>query len=137
MRARVQIIFLACVLVGLLRSARAETMVSITQHHNNSSRDGLYIEPAITQATAANLQRDLAFDGTIAGHVLTTGEEIRDGHVRVECDVDAVNKSFIPAQHGLAGALEIEIERLSPAALVLRLAGEWIAGTRPSSKQAQ
>ncbi len=66
--------------------------------------------------------------GTIAGHVLTTGEEIRDGHVRVECDVDAVNKSFIPAQHGLAGALEIEIERLSPAALVLRLAGEWIPG---------
>jgi outer membrane protein assembly factor BamB len=69
MRARVQISFLTYVLGGLVLSARAETAVNITQHHNNSSRDGLYIDPAFTQAAAANVQRDLAFDGTIAGHV--------------------------------------------------------------------
>src|SRR5436190_6804531 len=43
--------------------------VNVTQEHNNSSRDGLYIDAAFTPANAANLTRDLNFDGTVAGHV--------------------------------------------------------------------
>src|SRR5712672_472295 len=43
--------------------------VNVTQYHNNSSRDGLYIDSAFTQSAAANLTRDLNFDGTIAGVV--------------------------------------------------------------------
>ena len=57
------------VLGGIALSVGAQTAVNVTQHHNDSSRDGLYIEPTFTQAAAANLQRDLGFDGTIAGHV--------------------------------------------------------------------
>ena len=45
--------------------------VNVTQYHNNSSRDGLYIDSAFTQSAAANLTRDLNFDGTIVGNVLT------------------------------------------------------------------
>src|SRR4029077_4586222 len=43
--------------------------VNVTQYHNHSSRDGLYIDPAFTQSAAANLIRDLNFDGTIVGNV--------------------------------------------------------------------
>jgi hypothetical protein len=43
--------------------------INVTQYHNNSSRDGLYIVPAFTQSAAANLVRDLNFDGTIVGNV--------------------------------------------------------------------
>jgi outer membrane protein assembly factor BamB len=43
--------------------------INITQQHNNLSRDGLYIDSAFTPANAANLTRDLNFDGTIAGNV--------------------------------------------------------------------
>src|SRR6058998_3287088 len=47
----------------------ASAQVNVTQEHNNLSRDGLYIDDAFTPANAANLTRDLNFDGTIAGHV--------------------------------------------------------------------
>jgi hypothetical protein len=43
--------------------------VNVTQEHNNLSRDGLYIDSAFTPSNAANLTRDMAFDGTISGHV--------------------------------------------------------------------
>src|SRR5262249_3863029 len=43
--------------------------VNVTQYHNHSSLDGLYIDSAFTQSAAANLTRDLNFDGTIVGNV--------------------------------------------------------------------
>ena len=43
--------------------------VNVTQFHNHSSRDGLYVDSAFTQGAAANLARDLNFDGTIVGNV--------------------------------------------------------------------
>src|SRR2546430_17478067 len=43
--------------------------VNVTQFHSHDSRDGLYVDAAFTQSAAANLTRDLNFDGTIAGHV--------------------------------------------------------------------
>src|ERR1700741_2905231 len=47
----------------------AHAQVNVSQYHNNISRDGLYIDSAFTQSAAANLTRDLNFDGTIAGNV--------------------------------------------------------------------
>ncbi|PYK32478.1 MAG: hypothetical protein DME58_05685 [Verrucomicrobia bacterium] len=49
--------------------ARANSQVNVTQKNNNLSRDGLYIDPAFTLVNAANLVRDLNFDGTIVGNV--------------------------------------------------------------------
>ena len=43
--------------------------VNVTQHHNNPSRDGLYIDPSFTPAAATSLTRDLGFNGTIVGNV--------------------------------------------------------------------
>src|ERR1700756_2461193 len=43
--------------------------VNFVQFHNHASRDGLYVDSAFTQSAAANLARDLNFDGTIVGNV--------------------------------------------------------------------
>ena len=47
----------------------ANAQVNVTQQHNHLSRDGLYIDAAFTPANAANLRRDLNFNGTISGNV--------------------------------------------------------------------
>jgi PQQ enzyme repeat len=43
--------------------------VNVTQEHNHLSRDGLYIDSAFTRSAAANVRRDLNFNGTISGNV--------------------------------------------------------------------
>ena len=48
---------------------RANAQVNVTQEHNNPSRDGAYVDAAFTPSAAANLTRDLNFDGTISGNV--------------------------------------------------------------------
>src|SRR6185437_15966990 len=53
--------------LGALVPANAQ--VNVSQYHNHISRDGLYIDSAFTQSAAANLTRDLSFDGTIVGAV--------------------------------------------------------------------
>ena len=58
---------MALALLGGDPSARAA--VNVPQHHNHSSRDGLYVDPAFTRAAAANLKRDLSFAGAISGNV--------------------------------------------------------------------
>jgi len=47
----------------------ANAQANVTQFHNHDSRDGLYVDSAFTQSAAANLTRDLNFDGTIVGNV--------------------------------------------------------------------
>jgi hypothetical protein len=58
-------------IIALLWTAKLTTnaQVNVTQEHNHLSRDGLYIDPAFTPANAANLTRDLNFNGTISGNV--------------------------------------------------------------------
>ena len=41
----------------------------MSQFHNHDSRDGLYIDSALTPTAAATLARDLNFDGRISGNV--------------------------------------------------------------------
>src|SRR5213593_4044465 len=53
--------------------------VNVTQFHNHNSRDGLYIDSAFTQSAAANLTRDLNFDGTIVGNVYAQPLYLDDG----------------------------------------------------------
>jgi membrane fusion protein (multidrug efflux system) len=68
--------------------------------------------------------------GSIAARVATVGDEIRDGRLRVECEVNAARTPRIPIQHGLPGVLEVEVERITPALLAFRVAGEWITAPR-------
>ena len=64
-------IFIVTVLVFDLCAIvpRTTAQVNVTQEHNNPSRDGVYIDAAFTPSAAANLTRDLNFNGTISGAV--------------------------------------------------------------------
>lgn len=53
--------------------------VNVTQEHNNLSRDGVYVDSAFTPSAAANLTRDLGFNGTITGNVLAQPLYIEGG----------------------------------------------------------
>lgn len=64
--------------------------------------------------------------GTVPARVSRVADDIRDGKVRVELAVSPVPHSRIPYQHGLPGSVEVEVERVSPAVLVLRSAGQAI-----------
>jgi membrane fusion protein (multidrug efflux system) len=66
--------------------------------------------------------------GSLAATVSSVGSEIRGGRVRVELAVHPDPASAIPLQHGLPGAVEVNVERLPPASLVLRAAGRLVAG---------
>ena len=69
--------------------------------------------------------------GSIAATVSMVASEIRDNRVRVELSIAGTPAFAVPLQHGLPGAVEVEVERVSPAALTLRTAGQLI--TRPRS----
>src|SRR5262245_54761017 len=55
--------------IAALSGAEAQVQVNVTQEHNNPSRNGVYIDAAFTSSAAANLTRDLGFNGTISGNV--------------------------------------------------------------------
>ena len=56
-----------------------QAQVNVTQEHNHISRDGLYIDSAFTRTAAANLRRDLNFNGTISGSVYAQPLYIENG----------------------------------------------------------
>ena len=68
--------------------------------------------------------------GSVTATITNVASEIRDGSIRVELALDAHSDSRIPLQHGLPGSVEVEIETLSPANLVLRTAGSLLAGPK-------
>src|SRR5256714_9136856 len=75
-----KILFFFVVVVWLSSAVvPADAQVNVTQFHNHDSRDGLYIDPAFTQSAAANLTRDLNFDGTIVGNVYAQPLYIENG----------------------------------------------------------
>jgi multidrug resistance efflux pump len=65
--------------------------------------------------------------GSLAATVSRVASEVRNGRVRVELSVDPDGASPIPLQHGLPGAVEVQVERVAPVTLVLRTAGKLLA----------
>ena len=65
--------------------------------------------------------------GKVGAEVTSVAGEPRSGRVRVELLVHPESAPMIPLQHGLPGRLEVEVERISPAALVLRSVGRLLA----------
>ncbi|HEV8658080.1 MAG TPA: HlyD family efflux transporter periplasmic adaptor subunit [Thermoanaerobaculia bacterium] len=64
--------------------------------------------------------------GALPVVVAHVASELRDSQIRVELRLDAP-ASNIPLQHALPGTVELEVERISPAALILRAAGRRIS----------
>jgi membrane fusion protein (multidrug efflux system) len=66
--------------------------------------------------------------GLLQARVDRVAGDIRNGKVRVELALNP-QPSAIPLQHGLPGTVEVEVEHLSPAGLLLRSAGQ-VTGAR-------
>ena len=64
--------------------------------------------------------------GVLRASVSHVAGEIRNGKVRVELAVNREAAPLIPLQHGLPGTVEVEIEHVTPAAMLLRSAGQAI-----------
>jgi multidrug resistance efflux pump len=75
--------------------------------------------------------------GTIPAKVSRVGSEIRENQVRVEFTPELAEKSLIMMQHGLPGTIEVTIEKISPAVMVLRASGQLLSNTRQISQPAR
>jgi membrane fusion protein (multidrug efflux system) len=75
--------------------------------------------------------------GSLTGAVTRVATETRDGVIRVELRLTHERSTTIPLQHGLPGMVEIEVERVSPATLVLRGVGKRLGGTTRSIATAE
>jgi hypothetical protein len=74
--------------------------------------------------------------GTLTAHVRRVASEVRDGTVRVELELEEERPAGIPMSHGLPGSVEVEVERATPAELVLRNAGQILARPRDNTRMA-
>jgi hemolysin D len=63
--------------------------------------------------------------GTEPGQVATP--ENIPGTVRAELDIDAPSDQRIQLHHGMTATAEVEVNRVSPVALLMRAVGEWQA----------
>ncbi len=88
---------------GAFLSARAA--VNVTQHHNNLSRDGLYIDPAFTLANAAGLTRDTNFNGTIVGQVYAQPLYVEGGPGNVAKVIAVTQLNNVYALDATTGAI--------------------------------
>ena len=66
--------------------------------------------------------------------VADVGNEPTSGLIRVEFTLAPAPDSPIVVEHGLPGSAEVEVERVSPAVLVLRAAGQFLAARRTSER---
>lgn len=65
--------------------------------------------------------------GSVAATVTRVASEPLEGSIRVELSLDDPLSFAVPLDHGLPGILEVEVERVSPAALVLRAGGRLVS----------
>jgi membrane fusion protein (multidrug efflux system) len=72
--------------------------------------------------------------GTVAATVTDVGNEPSGGLVRVELTLAADPERTIPVEHGMPGWAEVEVERVAPAVLVLRAAGQRVLGSRSAPR---
>jgi multidrug resistance efflux pump len=75
--------------------------------------------------------------GTVAGTVTSVGTEPLSGMIAVELSLQPEPGSWIKLQHGLPAEVEVQVDRVSPATLVLRAIGHATSFARampPESK---
>src|SRR5436305_1974235 len=95
-------LILAC-LWGALFPINAQ--VNVVQEQNNLSRDGLYIDSAFTPSAAANVARDLNFNGTISGNVYAQPLYIENGPGGAAMIIVVTESNNIYALNAISGAV--------------------------------
>jgi multidrug resistance efflux pump len=71
--------------------------------------------------------------GVLAAHVERVGTEPKEGLIRVELKLESNQKTSIPIEHGLQGSAEVEVEKVTPMALVLDAAGRYLMNSSSGS----
>lgn len=66
--------------------------------------------------------------GMLEATVTAVSSEVLDGRIRVELALEEQGESAIPRRHGLIGDVEVELEQVSPAALLARSVGFFERG---------
>lgn len=64
--------------------------------------------------------------GAVATTVVRVAQEIRDGKVRVELDIQPSGSFRGRIEHGMPGSIEIVVEHVNPLGLILRTSGQWL-----------
>lgn len=72
--------------------------------------------------------------GVVAAKVANIASEARDGRIRVELDIDRDVPFSVPLQHGLPGALEVDVETATPARLALAALGKALGRGGPTRR---
>ena len=62
--------------------------------------------------------------GLVAAEVVAVDQKLRDGRFQATLRLNPPADSQIPFQPGLTGVVEIEVEKVTPVALLLRTAGK-------------
>lgn len=68
--------------------------------------------------------------GMLAAQVGNVASEPRDGKFRVEFKVQPQQAPAFSMQHGLTGTVEVEVDRVSPASLVLQTVSELVQSSK-------
>jgi multidrug resistance efflux pump len=76
--------------------------------------------------------------GYVAATVHSVASETREGRVRVELALHPSASSRVPLEHGMPGAVEVEVERTAPVGLLVRTLGHALtaADARPAASTA-
>ena len=104
-----------------------------------AARAGAYLAEGQTLGQSAQMRLD-GFPwpqyGMLDARVARVASEVRDGGVRVEL-VPMPDARLAPIlRHGLSGRVEIQVDQVSPAVLLLRSAGEAMAPPAPTATSA-
>ena len=99
----IAVLFVVGITASLPATARAQ--VNVTQHHNNPSRDGLFIDPAFTTSAAAAMARDTGFSGTISGAVYAQPLYIENGPGGAAMVIAVTESNNVYALNATTGAV--------------------------------
>lgn len=73
--------------------------------------------------------------GSVDAIVSRVASEIRDGQARVEFATVPVSSQKNLLQHGLPGTIEVTVDRMTPAVMILRAAGQMLSATAQQPAQ--
>src|SRR3954466_14586031 len=115
----------------LSQGAAAPEAISqnVTQYHKNPSRDGLFIDPFFTAAAAANLARDVNFNGTIAGNVYAQPLYVEGGPDGVTKVIAVTESNNVYALDAITGAIIWQRNVGTPAGSMGLISPVGITGT--------
>jgi multidrug resistance efflux pump len=71
--------------------------------------------------------------GVVTGVVARVASEPSENRLRVEVQLDAAQPNTLELEHGLEGALEVAVERVTPLTLLLRAVGTMVDGRDPDA----